>query len=555
MLTQTRPRPSHAQQQPAPEYDRGTATALPRFEQPYGNAAISSSIGGEGRSDAWSPGEVADWAFGPEDEGAAGLGRAREVFGFGGDPGHSCGPAGLAGRIGLGRAGRAFDGLGERPPDLVPQSVVDWVDEHVPVGLGIAGSIEFCAMAGVSLATPFTASVVNEGGGWLTVEVTGAILFGAGAGLGAVAGDTGAEGELAAQAGPKGTRVFRVPWTRLADLGTLAKLAGSAVAGELIGVPVEGLAPAHLVEELVDGHDLTPYLMKERIEGRIEGNLGAEGGALGEELGLSAEDVVSGALEVEYDDLADAHGMRKGRVRIEARKEVLVQIAADLSKTIGVDTTCAIPDFDGHFGLVVPFVERDGDKTFAAPYVEVGGSLGAGPLAVEGAVELGPGHAGVKVAAEVDPGSLLWQKALDGVAGSVLETLTFGICEIETSGSMKLGLEASLDHPLLAEAASIAGDVVRWIGTGDVSDTLAPHLAVVQELVESADLKLGVDLEIFALHADGSLEGAAGVQVGGEAEGKVGLVYQRDDVLGDLEPVPTVAELLPELRRNRLEAK
>jgi hypothetical protein len=506
---------AHATPEAGRDPAAGAGGAAQAFAQPYGNAAAAAGLGLDVPAADWSPTELAGWAFGRGEEAQDGPPA---------QPGASEGAGGL------------------------PRALVDWVDAHLPVGIGIAGSVELALKLGLFMETPVSISVVNQGGGWLEVEVSGGLGFGAGLGLGAVAGDTGAEAEVTGGVAMTGARTFRVPWTRLASATTLARLAGSAILGEVVGGLVEALAPEDLLAQLIGGHDLTPFLVSERLEGTGHMGAGAGGGALGEELEAALTDTVGLAISVEYEDLADEAGVREGEVKLEGSAELLAEAAIDLSKTIGVDTNLVLPHIRGTCALVLPFTETDGDKRFAAPYVEVSVLLAAGPVGVQGAVALGPAHAGVSLEVELDPGSLLWQRVLDDAVGRWLEMVTLGLAEVETSGSMTLGLEVELDHPLLPAAAEIAGDVASWIATGAATDALAPHVDLIERLVDAAELTLGVDLVVLALRADGGLEVAEGLQAGVEGEAELALIYQRDDLLEDLRPAPTVPEAVSYVR-------
>ncbi|MEQ1569727.1 MAG: hypothetical protein ABMA64_29095, partial [Myxococcota bacterium] len=237
-----------------------------------------------------------------------------------------------------------------------------------------------------------------------------------------------------------------------------------------------------------------------------------------------------------------------GELRVSGTAEGLVKAAIDLSKSLGIDTDCVVPQISGGGALVVPFTEEEGVKTFSAPYLELSADGAIGPVGVGGSTSLGPDHVGIEAHVEVDPGSLLWQKVLDDSVGIALEAATVGLAEVETSGSMTLGVEMSLDDPAFANPAAVAADAFAWLTTGEVGEALSQHVSVLERLAASADLTLAVDLTVASVTAELEEEVGVGVMESARGAGELGVVYQRDDVLGDLSAPPSVQEVLAAVR-------
>lgn len=512
------------------------------FEQAYGNAAAMASLD----RDADDQGTAT----------ASALTGANLLCPLGGAPGLATPWAGPS----LAESGRPQWSLDEREDTgdggdpgagderTVPQIAIDWVDGCLPVGLGVAVSGSLEVELGMSLEGSAGVTVTNQGGGWLEIEVALGAGFGLGVGVGGAAGGNGAELEAGGDANNTATRTYRVPWTRMVDLGNLAKLGFSAALGEVFGDAVEAIAPEAVIEALVGGHDLTPFLIGDSMELTV--SAGAEGmaGAVAEELGLELSVGAGVSIGVEYDDLADEHGDRDGTVKIEGSLDFLQKALIDLSKTIGFDTECMLPHLHASGAVVIPFSEHDGDKTFAMPYLELAAEAEAGPVGIGGKVDVGPDKASVELHVSLDPGSLLWQKVLDDTVGIAIETLSGGLAEVETSGSMTLGVGFSLLAPELPDPAVIAPDVTTWMTTGYASPALTENAGLLDRMLASADVTLGVDLVIAELVVAGEAEAKEGLEEGVAGEFKAGLVYQRDDVLEDLEAPPTVDEALSYLR-------
>ncbi|MEQ1568894.1 MAG: hypothetical protein ABMA64_24870 [Myxococcota bacterium] len=105
-----------------------------------------------------------------------------------------------------------------------------------------------------------------------------------------------------------------------------------------------------------------------------------------------------------------------------------------------------------------------------------------------------------------------------------------------------------LEDPALADPAAVAADAFTWLTTGEVGEALTQHLSVVERLAASADVTLGVDLTIASVEAEIEEEAGVGVMESAHVAGGVGLVYQRDRVLGELCAPPSIDELLSVVR-------
>ncbi len=493
------------------------------FAPAMGNAAMAAALGlGGGPIPAWSGDELDRWAFGEDD--------GEFVDGF-------------LDRVeqAPGRDAATLPALRERCDFEGPVGGVGgWIDATVPVGVGVAGSVELGIALGLSAEAEMACSFVNQGRGRCEIEASGGLAGGQDWGLGALIGESGGGIEGGWRARVKGAFTLEMPWNEVIDAETLALL-GASVKGE-VGV-------AHLVRALADGlrgRDLTPYVTK--VELGAEGELGLEAEAelLGQEISNVLKGVAGLKVGKSYED-PDAAGRREGELRIEAAAEALMEIALDLSQA-GIDTSAALPHLQGSAALVLPFVETDGVPEYRAAYAEVGLDLEAGVGGIGGTMALGPDHSAVSAYVMIHPGSFLWQRVLDEAIGCKLEALTAGIVEFETEGSMKLGMELTLDQDGHGSALTgLIADLYRWLTTGEASDALVPHLPEARAVVFGAKLELEVDLIVAALHGEFGGGFGAGGEVEGDLEGDLGLVYKRDDVLAELRTPLTPDEALAQM--------
>jgi hypothetical protein len=442
-------------------------------------------------------------------------------------------------------AGDLFGFEDQESPDAggaVPDHLVAWVDQVLPVGLGVTVSADFAFAIGLGASVGGGITVVNQGKGWLEVEQVAKGGVGGELGLGAKVPGTGAtlEGEAGLECSI--TRTYKVPWTRLADPATLAALATTAVLG------AEGSLVEAVLEATFGGdHDLAPFLMSEEVHGGVSGSVGAEGEVLGEALGVELAAGTGLASKVEYDELADEEGQRTGKIWLGGNAEALLQVTLDLSKTLGFDAEPMLPKIAGASGLVIPFEVNGGEWSFSMPYWEVTASAELGPVGASATVSMGPGHTGVGVEVEVDPGSVIWQKALNTV-GAALEVASAGSLELTTDSTMKAGLSTKLDQAALPSSPLLPQDVLRYLVTGELPEALAEARGLLDQALANAELSLEVDLTIAALHAQGEAKAGTGTLEKIEGEGELGLVYQRDDLAPEMSAPPTLDDLVALLR-------
>ncbi|MCB9688311.1 MAG: hypothetical protein H6738_11940 [Alphaproteobacteria bacterium] len=481
--------------------ETGPSVASVVTEQPWGNAAMAERLG-LGKAPTLDD-ALAPWSSGPQ-----------------GDLLDSdlLAPA-LGSDLGFDELRDLLDNEG------IDQELVTWFDLIVPPGAGIKGALSLGAAMQVTFELGGGVTVVNLGGGYWDVEVEGSLSAGAAEAIGLAMPMAEGKAEVGAEVKVEGSFGLKLPWARL--------MSGAKVQPTGLAQVVDGVASA------LHGVDLLPYVMSVEVQTGAEAKGEVAAGLVGQEISNAIKMSGDASVGVSFDDLTAPDGTRDGEIRIEAEAEALAEIAVNLAAGY-------LPRLHEATALVVPFTWLGhGDTELHTPYVVLGADAEVGMVGVGATLELGPNHSALKASVMVHPGTLLWDKVLEG-ANLALMGMSLGAAKIDAEGTVELGLSISADGAMSA----LLHDVWAWLATGSVSEALAPYLGEAQAIVKQAQITLAVDLVLAELTVEGEVEGGLGPKVGVEGEAKAALLYQRDDVMAELDAPPTIDDALAMIRRS-----